>query len=78
MHAWQVGGAWAPAASAAAAAAAAAAAWQVGGAETLLLLLLDLLLLCVCQVDYHFGENRVTNSSRSFHKDGQSQIVQVS
>lgn len=29
------------------------------------------------RVDYHFGENRVTQSSRMFHKDGQSQIIQV-
>ncbi|GLC33992.1 Dynein regulatory complex subunit 7 [Pleodorina starrii] len=29
------------------------------------------------RVDYHFGANRITNSSRSFTKDGQSQIVQV-
>ncbi|GIL93808.1 hypothetical protein Vretimale_187 [Volvox reticuliferus] len=29
------------------------------------------------RVDYHFGTNRITNSSRSFTKDGQSQIVQV-
>ncbi|EFJ52641.1 hypothetical protein VOLCADRAFT_102618 [Volvox carteri f. nagariensis] len=29
------------------------------------------------RVEYHFGTNRITNSSRSFTKDGQSQIVQV-
>ncbi|GIL78981.1 hypothetical protein Vretifemale_8361, partial [Volvox reticuliferus] len=29
------------------------------------------------RVDYHFGTNRITNSSRSFTKDGQSQIVQT-
>ncbi|KAG2491059.1 hypothetical protein HYH03_010505 [Edaphochlamys debaryana] len=29
------------------------------------------------RVEYHFGEHRITNSSRSFTKDGQSQIVQV-
>ncbi len=29
------------------------------------------------RVDYHFGLNRITNSSRLFTKDGQSQIVQV-
>ncbi|KXZ51889.1 hypothetical protein GPECTOR_11g323 [Gonium pectorale] len=29
------------------------------------------------RVEYHFGVNRITNSSRTFTKDGQSQIVQV-
>ncbi|PNW72944.1 hypothetical protein CHLRE_14g612700v5 [Chlamydomonas reinhardtii] len=29
------------------------------------------------RVDYHFGTHRITNSSRTFTKDGQSQIVQV-
>lgn len=29
------------------------------------------------RVDHHYGESRVTRSGRVFHKDGQSQIVQV-
>ncbi|GAX80447.1 hypothetical protein CEUSTIGMA_g7886.t1 [Chlamydomonas eustigma] len=29
------------------------------------------------RLDYHLGESRVTRSCRTFHKDGQSQIVQV-
>lgn len=29
------------------------------------------------RVDYHYGEGRITRSGRVFHKDGQSQIVQV-
>lgn len=29
------------------------------------------------RVDHHYGELRVTRSGRVFHKDGQSQIVQV-
>ena len=29
------------------------------------------------RLDYHLGADRVTRSCRTFHKDGQSQIVQV-
>jgi len=29
------------------------------------------------RLEYHFGEDRITNSSRMYHKSGQSQIVQV-
>ena len=29
------------------------------------------------RVDHHYGESRITRSGRMFHKDGQSQIVQV-
>lgn len=29
------------------------------------------------RVDYHYADSRVTRSGRVFHKDGQSQIVQV-